>query len=151
MTVVRLPIQEMRVAAYAGAERQLLHIMQGTRDAYGYDGDGWDVHCDGAIAEYVVAKALNRFWLPVAANHRTLEGDVGRLQVRSTRLHAGSLILHHRDPDDAGYVLVIANPPTYRLAGWCYGHEGKRQHFWREDTGRPAFFVPQGELRPVRS
>lgn len=151
MIRVELTDHEMRLAAHAGVERQLEALRLGRQDNHGFEGDGWGVHIEGACAEVAVAKATGRYWDAVVRRPEDLAGDVGRgLQVRSTRRSNGSLIIHHSDPDDAAFVLVVAKPPVFNLVGWIRGRDGKHDEWWRADLPRPAFFVPQRELTRVQ-
>jgi hypothetical protein len=47
--------------------------------------------------------------------------------------------------------LVTGLAPVFILRGWIWGREGKRDEWWTDPAcGRPAFFVPQNALRPMR-
>lgn len=140
---------EVSRGAQVGVQRQVLNLSQGKHDAHRFDGDPWSVHINGALAELAFAKATGRYWLALTKDPKTLPGDVGGDQIRSTSRSDGSLILHPEDSDEARFYLVVGTCPRYTIVGWVYGSEGKNRTFWREDTGRPAFFVPQSQLRPV--
>ncbi len=100
--------------------------------------------------EYVVAKWLGWFWSPVVDDPWTqLDGDVGRVQVRTTNLREPHLICHDRDVDDAVYVLVSRKAPNrFRVEGWLHGRLAKDQQWWcdKYGKGRSAFFVPDHAL-----
>lgn len=146
---VELSAEEMRVAASTGVERRLRAIARNRQHRYAWSGDGvWAIDIQAAGAELAVAKVLGRYWADTAAPDT--DGDVGTgVQVRWTRLANGSLLLHPSDPDDHAYVLVTGEMPSFEIPGWCWGRDGKDERFWREHTGRPAFFVPQDALRPL--
>jgi hypothetical protein len=118
---------------------------------YGFDGDPLAIMVEGCRGECIVAKALNVYWTGAGVDYSN-EEDVGRLQVRTTHHRNGCLLHrpneeHHDDP----WILVIGEGNTYHLAGWLYGHEIRRQEWLREPAGRPpAYFAPQGSLRPFR-
>lgn len=101
----------------------------------------------GVASEMAVAKALNVFY--TASPGRPDRDDVAGLQVRCTTRQNGSLIVHPADPDELVCVLVLADLDrlSFTVAGWMRTAEAKRQEWWRTDTGRPAYFVPQHELR----
>jgi hypothetical protein len=63
-------------------------------------------------------------------------------------LHPGD-----KDQDELPFVLVHPEAPKFHLMGWCYGHEGKQQKYWadKQRSDRPAFFVPQTDLRPIET
>jgi hypothetical protein len=84
-------------------------------------------------------------------------GDVGKLELRSTKYRGGHLVLHRpfedgrpKDNPNAIYVLVYSyDKPTYYIAGWLYGHEGQDQKWWNQqpDKSRPCFWIPPSELK----
>jgi hypothetical protein len=59
--------------------------------------------------------------------------------------------LHDRDNDEAVFVLVVGSYPSMKIVGWIYGEEGQKKEYWWEGTGRPAYFVPQENLRALDS
>lgn len=134
-------------AVVVGGTRNIEAKKRGRPDAHGYRGDGWSIDIEGAAAEMAYAKMRDAYWLAVADNFHALDGDVGRTQIRSTARPDGCLILHPDDPDDSAFVLAIGCAPTFRFVGWGYGRDLKRREYWREDTGRPAFFIPQAALQ----
>lgn len=139
---------EVFQGAACGVLRQIENLRAGRRDAHGFSGDGWGLHVDGALAEMAAAKASDRYWeAVVSGDPRRIAGDVGLVQVRSTRRVNGSLIVHPTDPDEATFVLVVGTAPSYRVVGSILGREAKDSRWWRTDTGRPAYFVPQEVLR----
>lgn len=110
---------------------------------------GWGPHIEGACAECLVAKTLNIYWEAVWREIDKSRGDVGDYQVRSTIRENGCLLLHPENPDEAEYILVVGLAPKQRIVGKIRGSEGKKDEYWRTDTGRPAFFVPQAKLTPL--
>lgn len=148
VTVELTPL-EMELAATAGIMRRIEGRKRGRPEPWGEPPDGWGADIEGAGAEMALAKVLGRYWAgAVVEDPRELDGDVGqRVQVRHTPRRNGCLLLHPTDPDDHAFVLVVGAMPTYRIIGWLYARQGKRESYWRTDTGRPAFFVPQGALR----
>jgi hypothetical protein len=137
------------MAANAGVDRHIMDLCRGCRDRYGASSDeaGWQMHITGVLAEFAVAKTLGHYW-PGADPALYERGDVALLQVRSTTRRDGCLIVHPADPDQAAYVLVVGVPPGLLIPGWLPGTEAKAERYWR-DGERPAFFVPQGALRPL--
>lgn len=144
---VALTPNQYLFAAQAGFLRQASNVCKGRQDAHGYAGGGYDIHVLGAVGEFVVAQALNLFW----AGPGTLRApDVGRLQVRTRSRSHYELIVHDGDDDDAAFVLVTGQGLSYQVHGWMYGLEAKARRYWRDPAGgRPAFFVPQADLRPM--
>lgn len=144
---VTLSASEYLFAAQAGFLRQASNVCKGRVDAHGYQGSGYDIHVLGAVGEFVVARALGLFW----AGPGTLRAsDVGRLQVRTRSRSHYELIVHQSDDAGAAFVLVTGAALSYQVHGWCYGLEAQQRHYWRDPAGgRPAFFVPQSDLRPL--
>lgn len=135
-------------AATVGLRRQIMNLRAERCDRYGFNGDAWAVHIEGACGEMAVAKLLNRYW---CGNLGDLDAaDVGKLQVRTRSKHSYELILHPADADEDAWILVTGIAPEYRVHGWVTGVEGKKEEYWKDPAGgRPAFFVPQDALRPM--
>lgn len=149
--IVRLTHEEALEAARRGAARKLRALALGRRHRWGYDGtDNWTAHIEAVGSEMAVAKLLGRYYVDTA--DPDYDGDVGaRLQVRHTTRSTGRLIVHPTDPDDHFYVLVTGELPAYDIHGGMYARDCKREEWWTDPgTGRPAFFVPQDALRPLR-
>jgi hypothetical protein len=145
---VRLSWGELQVGAFAGVMRRVVNLHDGHVHRWRYDaGEDWQIGIEGTLAELAVAKALDRYWTPVARYGRDVVADVGRrYQVRSTPRLDGCLIVHDDDPDDHLYVLVVGTAPELRIVGCILGDAAKRPEFWRTDVRFPAYFVPQVAL-----
>ena len=139
----------MTQAALVGVMRQITNLRDGRRDAHGASlSTGWQIHIEGACAEYAVAKHLGVFWNGNMGNLKA--DDVGPFQVRSTEHANGRLILHEGDPSDKLYVLVTGRCPSYVIQGWIKGEDGQNPKYWTDpSTGRPAFFVTTADLKPM--
>jgi hypothetical protein len=152
--IVELSFFELHQAANVGVMRNIQARRRERPDTYGknvYDMEGgWGVHIEGAAAEMAVAKTLGIYWEGVWREIDRSRGDVGGYQVRSTLRRDGCLILHPSDDDLAMFVLVVGAAPKLRIAGQIRAVEGKQIEYWREGTGRPAFFVPQSKLTPLQ-
>jgi hypothetical protein len=153
MITVRLSWAELTAAAHAGVLARVAAICRQQSPAAGLDprDPGWNCSISGAIAEFVVAKALDRFAKIGAAPDYT--GDTYRgHEVRGTPLPDGCLILRPGDRAAAPYVLVTGAPPEFQIRGWLYGHEGKQDRYRRNGGDRaPAFFIPIGDLHPIET
>lgn len=143
-----LDLAEQRYLEIIGALRHAENVNR--PNGYNLDRDGRDEDVLGVYGEYIVAKWLDRFWCPVVDNPWTeLEGDVGRIQVRTTKLREPHLICHDRDPDDAVFVLVSRKAKNhFRVEGWLFGREAKDKQWWGDkfNKKRPAYFVPEHVL-----
>lgn len=141
--IVQLTDEEMAVAEWLGEQRHKRSEFRQAR--YGGTRDK-EYNIAGCVAECAVAKYLDVFWMGGSIG----APDVGeKTQVRSTDRPDGHLLVHPKDPDDAPFVLVTGTRPVFVLAGWLLGRDCKQQKWWRENTGRPAFFVPQAALHPI--
>lgn len=146
---VTLSWPDIRRAARVGVERHLAALDRQLPDKHGYAGDGWSIHIEGAIGECAVAHALGRPW-DASVNTFKSRPDVGPVEVRTRSRDDYELIVRVDDRDDSPYVLVVGRAPTYRVVGWCWGHEAKRPEWVRTHGDRPpAYFVPQSALRPL--
>lgn len=151
---ISLTWQEQLFAAQAGVMRRISALNNGRHEPYGTPkSDLWGNDIESAGAEAAVGKALNIFWQH--GKLREYKGDVGAVEVRSTKLPNGRLILHDRDSDDAAFVLVRGKFPSYELVGWCIAREGKRPEYKFhgdgrcEDVEKQSYFVPNNILRPI--
>jgi hypothetical protein len=57
----------------------------------------------------------------------------------------------HENPSKKFVLVTIENQRTL-LHGWCYGSEAMDEKYWADPArGRPAYFVPQSQLRSMES
>jgi hypothetical protein len=147
MTDVALSWSELRRAALAGIDRHLYALAHGQSDRHNAPSAerGWQLDIQGAIAECVAARALNLYW----AGGRSLEGDIGPYQVRSTVRPNGRLVVNPDDPPDAVFILVVGIPPCFRVPGWILGGDAQQDRYWTPGAQSPAYFVPQTALHPL--
>lgn len=106
----------------------------------------------GACGEIAFAKHCGRFLVPSVNTFHRVPDCFSDVELRATDIAEGKLIV--RDNDDASrrYVLAIVDAPAVRLAGWMFGHEAQAERFVGNPHGtRPAWFVPQSELRPMET
>lgn len=123
------------------------NLSVGRQPRYGADKNDFGIAIVGALGEIAVAKLLNKYW---AGNVGDLSArDVDGLQVRSSALHR-NLILHPQDSDNDPFVFVAIERNTATVCGWMLGKDGKDEKYWRADKPRPAFFIPERDLKPFR-
>lgn len=139
---------EMELAAMVGIRRRAESKSGLRQDNHGLDhSDFWGMDIEGAAAEMAYCKFRNKYWN--ASINSFKAGDCGEnVQIRSTPLPNGCLIVREEDLDHHYYVLVIGSSPVFRVAGWIHGKEAKKPEFMKSPNGRPAaYFVPQSYLR----
>lgn len=102
----------------------------------------------GACGEIAFSKAFGQYWSPSVNTFHEI-ADVGRdIEVRSTRLNNGSLIVRNNDADDRWFVLVTGEPPLMTIRGRILGIDAKKKEYLRDPHGhRKAWFVPQDVLQ----
>lgn len=147
--VVILTTAEARFCETVGHLRYCENLGRG--NSYNLTRDGRDEEVIGAYGEYCVSLFLDRAWQAVVDNPWTqLDGDVGQVQVRTTRnRNDPHLLLHRKDPDLATFILVRRDEALeFRIEGWLMGKEGKQDAYWgdKRNLNRPAFFVPVTDL-----
>lgn len=154
MIPIGLSLDEITMAAHVGLSRNVSAIRDRRNPGRGRTDAGWEAHCNGAIAEYVVAKALGVTWMPVIGHLDTDDGDVEGLQVRSTAYAGGHLILKEKDPEGL-YVLVVLDlrSQSASIRGWVDALEARDVLYWRNGTAGRAggYWVPQSALHPWSS
>jgi hypothetical protein len=149
---VALTYSEILLAGNAGVMRQVSALRNRRVSLDAHYHDALEGHVSGAVAEWAVSKWLGVRWDPTIGIGWAgeVEGDALNVEVRSTIIENGCLIAHDYSFDDRPYLLVLAHrAPVFVLAGWLPGSECKDRRFWRANAPRPAYFVPQRELRPV--
>ena len=100
----------------------------------------------GAHSEFATSILVNRYWRPSIGEID--KPDVGGLvEVRSTILETGRLIVKPRDDDNAPFILIVADMDRlrFRFAGWMFAREAKA---WPLITkhGDPGHYVEQSAL-----
>lgn len=151
---VNLTISEIYQASYVGCLRQIQNIQKKRQHLYGSsDVRAWQDHVEAACGESAIAKEFGLYWNGNLGGMRM--ADVGLLEARTTPYRSGHLLLHPKDNSDAIWIHVTGLMGKYILQGWVYGHEGKKQEYWRElDERRPdgaCFVVPNEILRTMSS
>lgn len=148
--MIELSPSEIQIALLVGGIRQTESMRRNRKDAHGYKSASasvLDIHVEGAAAEMAYCKARGVYW---GAGVNTFKAaDVGnKVQVRSTKLRNGCLIVREDDHDDHYYVLVVGQIPSFEVVGWILGRDAKRSEWKRSPEGREeAFFVPQNQLK----
>jgi hypothetical protein len=147
---MKLTSPELMQAALCGSMRRITAMKDGmdTDCNCRNPKTSWATDIDGAASEMAVSKYLRRYW---SGHVRNFTGDdvLGGIQVRSTVYEQGKLILRPDDPDDAFFILVVANAPIYSIRGGIFARDGKIDAYFRPCDpveGSPAWWVPQDAL-----
>lgn|SRR5262245_13193766 len=149
MTTITLTWSEVRIAALVGCQRHVEALSRQLQNRQRADDDGWRIHIEGAAGEMAAARALGMYW-PMTVNTFRSAGDVGRIEVRTRSRADYQLIIRDDDRDQAPFVLVRGQIPTFDVVGWTYGGHGKRPEWLRAYGGREAaYFIPDAALRAL--
>lgn len=161
MIEFHLDIATMAMIGTVGIFRQIQNVSNDRKQAHGAgEKYSWQMHIEGCMGEYCTSKYLNRFWDGKLGDLGA--GDVGKIETRTAGgatglekgdIHDRRLRLHKPDKDNSPFVHVTGVNGYYRMHGWLYGHEGKKDEYWKDPTGnnRKAFFVDNNKLRPMES
>lgn len=145
---IKLTMSESYCAAMVGIFRNIAAIFKGRKSKFGGD-NSWQIHIEGSCGEMAVAKALG-IYNPMTVN-TFKDADLGSgIQVRTRSRHDYDLIIREGDADDEAFILVTGTFPEYRVHGWCWGRDGKKDiHKANHGGYNPAWFVPPSALRPL--
>jgi len=142
--IVKLTVKQIELAAWAGVQRQANRISKGQYD------HNWQNHVEGCLAEFAVAQYLGKHWDGSIGIPKP--GDIGhRVEVRSTAVADGRLLLRERDQTNADWVFVIGSNGEYQLVGWLEGIQAKNQKYLGKlKAGGDTFYIiPKSDLKPM--
>jgi hypothetical protein len=145
MTEIQLSLAEIMIASQVGLMRQCEDIKANKKSYVGEKQHlGWQRHIEGALSECAMAKHLNVYW----SKSSWPNPDVGNVEVRTTELDNGSLIIRPIDKDDVKYYLLTGINGKYTIRGYMYAKNAKQDKYLSSrGNGRPlAYFVPQSDL-----
>jgi hypothetical protein len=154
--MTELSWEEVHVAAGVGAQRWIESCRTGIRDQLYTMGRKEEIEIMAAIAEAVVAKALNRKWQGSVVNTYKQPDIEPDIEVRWTARLDGKLIVRFNDFDHFRYVLVRGSLPRggslpkFMVVGWMWGYEAKCEKYLKEPE-RDCFMVPENDLHPISS
>ena len=146
---VTLTPYEMKMGALVGIERCVDSVSHNRQDPTKSKRlpNHWAIEINGSCAELAVAKALGYYW---GGDVNTFKApDLEGIQIRNTDLDEGRLIVRPNDSDNEIFVLVTGYLQNYRIVGWLYGHQCKKDYYHYKGTSErpePCFMVPQGDL-----
>jgi hypothetical protein len=142
---------EVEIGVRIGVMRHLNALREGAKDAYGFKGDPWELHIQGACAEMASYKAIGRYWSPTIDVRKEAGGDGGPYEVRRRSQQHYDHLIKERDLVDAPHILACGLLPTFRVVGWIYGYEARRDDWWHNKHGGRgwAWWPPQEELHDL--
>lgn len=164
---VHLSPSEVWIAGQLANMRGIRNLERQLHDRYGDTGTlGVDHHFGGVLGEMSLAKHMDKYYC--GNIHDFGAPDLGsHLQVRAVTAPHHRLLLHPWSPatgkgdkDGDVFISVLIELGSWTvnggvdvlLRGWLFGGDGKRQEWWEDESKgkkRPAFFVPNSELRPL--
>jgi len=138
VTLTRLDVS----AAMAVATRRILQAMSDGRFASESNRGRFHAFCEQAMADAAFAKSRGWWW----------NGEAPRegVTVRYREREGQELYAMESDDDDACLILVSGECPNYKIAGWIYAKDARREEWKRVSGGRTLWFVPPGELKPLK-
>ena len=149
--------EERRLAMEEGHRRQAVNEARGLRgrNRGPWQGDkALQAHLLGAAGEMAVASYLGlKHGLFQEKEAKRGSADLpGNIDVKTRSKHLYDLIVQRSESQEKRFVLVTIENQKTLLHGWCYGEEAMQDRFWADPArGRPAFFMPQSELRSMES
>lgn len=117
------------------------------KDSHGFQGDGWETHIEGACAEMAAYKAVGAYWSPTVDKRKEEGADGGPFEVRRRSEQWHDHLIRADDRVKARHILVCGSMPTYRVVGWIWGYDARRED-WLDDKGgrEPCWWPPQEAL-----
>jgi len=149
---ITLSMWEIMQAAFVGAMRQVSALSLNRKSRYGEEGENdWQIHIEGALGEFAVAKYLGIFWNGTLGSIHL--PDVVTYQVRTRSKHHYDLLVHDEDKDNDIFILVTGKNGNYVIRGWMVAKQAKnRDKYWKNvGNDRPAYFVPQSDINPIET
>lgn len=152
--VVTLTPWECRIARAVGRERQNAALAAGYVGRNGQSAArALADHILGAHGELAGAAWRDRYWTGSPGTLDKKTGDVGGYQFKTGPKRDSHMIVRPDDDDRDVFVCVVGPVPVMTIVGWLYGAHAKRLAPYGDPfgTGRPAHWVPQAALRPLRT
>ena len=136
MTVISITPAEYMYIGLAATMRRVSALKKNRKPEHKITPDReWQSDIEGMVGEFVLAKALGRFWTPTVGHLDSDIGDVGSWQVRTTAWKNGSLIVNKKDHDGHKFVLITGENEVgydWNVRGWMYGEDAKADKYWEE-------------------
>jgi hypothetical protein len=146
--------EERRQAMEEGMRRQATNEAKGLRGRNNgprFGDKALQVHLLGAAGEMAVASYLGlKQYLYQETEARRGSDDLPGIDVKTRSRYKYDLIVQKQEDPRKKFVLVTIEDHKTFIHGWCYGKEAMEEKYWADPAkGRPAYFVPKSELRPM--
>lgn len=147
---VELTRLEISIGLKVGGIRRLNAIFGHVPAGVSFDGDPWEADVEGACAEMAAYKAVGRYWLPRTDLTKAKGGDGGPWDVRRRSKQHYDHLIRVNDAEDRAHIMVAGCCPRFRVVGWIWGHEARRDEWWHNHGNREfAWWPPQEELHDL--
>ena len=148
--------EERRLAMEEGVRRQSVNETKGLRGRNSgpmFGKKALEAHLLGAAGEMAVASYMGlKEHLYAEKEAKRGSCDLPGIDVKTRSKASYDLIVQKREDPRKKFVLVTIEKQQTLLWGWCYGSEAMDEKYWADPArGRPAYFVPQSELRSMES
>jgi hypothetical protein len=115
----------------------------------GFEGDGEQIHIEGAAGECAFHKGMGLVWNQSSGTFK-LPDARHNIQIRTATCKAyrppdgfGTLIVRPRDDPRDLFALVVGHMPYFAIMGWIEGERARHKDYRRTEADRPsAWFVP---------
>jgi len=149
---VRLSHPELYIGSQVGTMRRTASMQNGNdKNKHAHKSD-WLTDIHGACAEMAASKYLGIYWEPRVATRRNptyKDPDLcNGMEVRATAHPQGHLIIRPNDVFERTFILVICEPPIFRLVGTLIGIEARCDSYFHRgfDDEADCWWVPQDML-----
>lgn len=149
--IVVLTAPEVRICEWVGQQRFAAACRANRDPGAGPSKDDQTPtnHIHGAQCEFAASIMLNLYWRPSVGSIDQM--DIGGLvEVRSTVLEHGCLIVKPKAADTSPYMLVIKRDNQFRFGGWIMAGAAKKNPLVTK-FGDPGHFVRQEQLHDFAS
>jgi len=143
---VILTKDELEFAYNIGSRRHIESILKKLQNKHGASPErSLDIHVAGALGELAFAKALDKFY--IGHVNTFSKPDVGKYQIRYTKMKPPQLIIRKTDNNNEVFVSVSGEDDTFYINGWLKGIDGKQDKYIRNPYNRgEAYFIPVEDL-----
>lgn len=136
----------------AGGDQTIYNVRYANakpRYGAGRDND-WQYSIEGVLGHTAFCKWHKSYYDINMGNYSV--ADVDNFYEVRTHPHE-YLIIHPTDRDNKPFISVRGRNGEYKLDGWIYGIDGKKEEYWCDkfNKNRPAFFIPVNTLNDMNT